>query len=119
MRHRVKITGIQKTRGRTKAQAKSLITALFKHDVIKTTKSRADKMAPVVERIIVAVKGKNEKDAIRYLQKYINEEEVSKKILSETKGKLAHIDSGYTKIYKLDMRKGDAAPMVQIQLNTK
>jgi large subunit ribosomal protein L17 len=116
MRHNVKRSGLRKTRGWYKALRKNLLTSLFKHDKIKTTEARAKTIKPLAEKIVATVKRKEERDAIRYLKTYITEEDVSKKIIKDSKEKFATKNSGFVSIAKIGVRDGDAAPLVQIEL---
>ena len=117
MRHNVKRTGLRKTKGWYKSLRKNLITQLFKHDKIKTTLGRARTIAPIVEQVITAVKRKEDREAVRYLQTYITEEIVAKKILKEVREKYTTKTSGYVSVVRIGVRGGDAAPLVQIELN--
>lgn len=116
MRHNVKKSGLRKTKGWYKALRKNLLTSLFKHDKIKTTLSRAKTIQPLAEKILTAVKRKEEREAIRYLKVYITEEAVSKKIVKDAKEKFADKTSGFVSIVRIGVRDGDAAPLVQIEL---
>ena len=116
MRHNQKKTGLRKSKSYTKALLRNLITALFEHETIKTTESRAKTIAPIVNQVITAVRSKEDREAIRYLGGYITSKEVSKKIIQEMKPKFQST-SGFTKIHRLGNRVGDGAKYVQIQLN--
>lgn len=118
MRHRVKKTGLQKTRSKPKAMRRNLLKALFTHEAIQTTEGRATKIAPLAEKIVTAVKTKETREAIRYIAKYFDSPEVSKKAMS-LKDKFGNKTSGFTSIHKIGYRDGDAAMKVQIKLNLK
>jgi large subunit ribosomal protein L17 len=118
MRHNVKKTGLRKTKAKPKAMARNLLTSLFKHDVIKTTDARATRIAPMAEKIVTAVLTKEPREAIRYIDQYITEKDVAKKIM-EMKESFGGKTSGFTSIHRLGYRDGDAAPLVQIKLNVK
>lgn len=117
MRHNDKKTGLRLTRGYYKALRRNLLTSLFKHDTIKTTSAKARTLKPLAEKVITAVKTHDEKDAIRFLQGYITEEAVCRKIVTEAKTKYSKKSSGFVSTVRLGQRGGDAAPIVQLTLN--
>lgn len=116
MRHQKNKTGLRSSKSHLKALYRNLITALFEHETIKTTESRAKTISPIVNQLVTSIKSKNDREAIRLLGKYITKTEVSKKIILESKAKFQN-NSGFTKIHKLGHRVGDGAKYVQIQLN--
>lgn len=119
MRHRVRKTGLQKTQSKTKAMRRNLLTSLFKHEKIKTTEKRARSIEGMTDKIVNVVREKEPKDAVRYLQTYLTEPQVAKKVMTELKDKFDDRKSGYSSIYKLGNRDGDGASIVQMQLNLK
>lgn len=116
MRHNVKRSGLRKTKGWYKALRKNQLTSLFKHDKMQTTLARAKTIKPLAEKLITAVKNKEDREAIRFLKGYITEEMVSRKIIADLKTKFADKNSGYVSIVRIGVRDGDAAPLVQIEL---
>jgi large subunit ribosomal protein L17 len=118
MRHKVKKTGLRVTKSKPKAEARNLLTSLFKHDSIKTTDARASRIAPMAEKLVTAVLTKEPREAIRYIDKYITEKDVAKKIIT-LKDSFGGKTSGFTSIHRIGYRDGDAAPLVQIKLNLK
>ena len=117
MRHRVKKTGLRKSKGRVKADLRNLVTNLFKHGKMQTTKKRAKLVSALAEKVISNIKHKSDREAIRFLQQYITEEAVSKKTLEMVKTQYQEKTSGYTSIYNLGIRVGDGAAKAIIQLN--
>ncbi len=117
MRHRVKKTGLRKTKGHLKALQRNQLTSLFKHEKMQTTKKRAKIVGVLAEKLISSLQGKSDREAIRHLQQYITEEAVSKKILLMVKEKYTTQKSGFTSIYNLGIRIGDGAAKAIIQLN--
>lgn len=116
MRHNVKRSGLRKTKGWYKALRKNQLTSLFKHDKMQTTLARAKTIKPLAEKVLTAVKNKEEREAIRFLKSYITEEAVSKKIVADVKSKFSTKNSGFVSIVRIGVRDGDAAPLVQIEL---
>jgi len=116
MRHNVKKTGLRKTKSKAKALRRTLLTSLFEHDGIVTTEGRANIIAPLAEKLITYIKTHDEMTAIRFINDYILNEDVSKKMMAELKTKYADKQSGFTRITKLGFRLGDGATKVKIEL---
>ena len=117
MRHNVKHSGLRKTRSKYKALRRNLITALFKHDAIKTTQKRAAIHAPLAQKVITIALTKEPREAIRQINNFVTEKEVAKKIMGEIKEKYKGRKSGFVSTYKLGFRSGDGASEVLIKLN--
>jgi large subunit ribosomal protein L17 len=117
MRHRVKKTGLRKTKSHLKSLYRNQLTSLFKHEKMQTTKKKAKIVSSLAEKLITNIKGKEDREAIRHLSKYIVEEAVSKKVLEMVKTRYAEKQSGFTSIYNLGIRLGDGASKAIIQLN--
>lgn len=94
---------------------RGLVTQLLVHEKIKTTAAKAKVMRPIVERLIT--KGKNNNLAnLRYILKYVLEEDAAKKVVKEISPRYKERHGGYTRIIKLGARKGDGAEMSMIEL---
>ena len=118
MRHRVKkVARLGRNVDHRKLLLRNLATQLILHDKIQTSAAKARAMQPVVERLISNVKKKaNDREAIRYLKSILLDERAQKKTLAELKKKYAERKSGFTRVTPIGIRKGDAAPKVQIEL---
>lgn len=98
----------------TKAMLKSLAAALLEHDRIKTTETRAKEVRPLVDKVITWAK-KGDVHSRRLAIAAIGNKEVVAKIFASAE-RFEGRNGGYTRILKLGPRKGDAAPMVIIEL---
>lgn len=141
MRHQCKVKKLSKPADQRKALLRSLATELFIHGEIKTTMTRAKALAPYAENIIsLAKKGDlaSRRQALRYIydketEKFIDlkTNEISdapaegqklaqltvlRKLFGEIGKKYADRQGGYTRIFRLVPRRGDAAEMALIQL---
>jgi len=105
--------------GRTTAQRKSmlrgLVTLLLKNGSIETTLTRAKEVRSVAEKMITLGK-KNTLATRRMALAYITEETVVTKLFNEIAPKYEKVAGGYTQIFKLGPRRGDAAEMAIIKL---
>ena len=98
-----------------RSMLRNLVTDLFKYGRIQTTDCRAKEARREAEKLITLAK-RNDLHARRQAMAYIKDEDVVAKLFDEIAGKYADRQGGYTRILKLGVRRGDAAPMVIIEL---
>lgn len=98
-----------------KAVLRSLVTSLFQHGRIQTTEAKAKELRRVADKMISLAK-RGDLHARRQALSYIMEEDVTRKLFSELAGKYTDRNGGYTRIMKIEPRKGDTAPQVIIEL---
>lgn len=97
------------------ALARSQATALFRHGRIKTTLTKAKNLQPYVEKLITTARG-GDLHARRLVAKEIHDNEVLRKIMDEIAPAYLDRKGGYTRIYRLGMRRGDAVQEALIEL---
>lgn len=116
MRHfkRLKKLGLKKSH--RDSLVKNLVSSLVLSGRLRTTESRAKVLASRMGRIMSLVKRKEKREAIRLLPKYCWGLAASKKIVDELKPKYENRSSGFTRITRVGVRKGDNASYVQIEL---
>ena len=93
----------------------NLAAALFTHKSIKTTETKAKRLRPVAERLITFAK-RGDLHARRRVLAVIGDKGVVHELFTEIAPLVAEREGGYTRITKLGYRKGDNAPMAQIEL---
>lgn len=93
----------------------NLATALFEHDRITTTEAKAKRLRPLAERMITFAK-RGDLHARRQVMTVIRDKDVVHKLFAEIGPKFAERPGGYTRIIKINPRKGDNAPMAVIEL---
>jgi large subunit ribosomal protein L17 len=93
----------------------NLAAALFTHKSIKTTETKAKRLRPVAERLITFAK-RGDLHARRRVLAVIGDKSVVHELFTEIAPLVELREGGYTRITKLGPRKGDNAPMVQIEL---
>lgn len=96
----------------------NLAAQLFEHGAIKTTDAKAKLLRPYVEKIITKAKRGTLADR-RNVLKLIPNKEVVTYLFNELAPKFEGRPGGYTRIIKLENRKGDNAPISQISLVTE
>ena len=141
MRHQCKKHSLGKAQDQRKALLRSLATELFTYGEIKTTMTRAKALKPYAENVITLAK-KGDLAARRLAGKFIYDKEIGnfinvetgevveakgedkkivaqtvlRKLFSQISKKYQSRQGGYTRIYRLPPRRGDAADMALIQL---
>jgi large subunit ribosomal protein L17 len=98
-----------------KALFRSLVTALIAHGKIETTEIKAKEARSLAEKTITLAK-KGDLHSRRLAAEVITEPAVLKILFNEVAGRYADRNGGYTRILKVGPRRGDAAPMVILEL---
>lgn len=101
-----------------KAILANLATALFEHGAITTTQTRAKRLQPVAERLITQAK-KGDLASRRRVMETVRSKSVVHELMTRIAPDFAERPGGYTRITKLEPRKGDNAPMALIELVTE
>ena len=98
-----------------KALLANLATSLFEHGRIKTTEPKARALRPYAEKLITHAK-KGALHNRREVLKKIRDKDVVHVLFEEIGPFFADRNGGYTRIIKVEPRKGDNAPMAVIEL---
>ena len=98
-----------------KALLANLATSLFEHGRIKTTDAKARALRPYAEKLITHAKKGNLHNR-REVMKKIRDKDVVHTLFAEIGPFFADRNGGYTRIIKVEARKGDNAPMAVIEL---
>jgi len=98
-----------------KAILANLATSLFEHGRIKTTEPKARALRPYAEKLITHAK-KGTLHNRREVLKKIRDKDVVHTLFAEIGPFFKDRDGGYTRIIKVEPRKGDNAPMAVIEL---
>ena len=98
-----------------KAILANLATSLFEHGRIKTTEPKARALRPYAEKLITHAK-KGELHNRREVMKKIRDKDVVHTLFAEIAPFFSDRNGGYTRIIKIENRKGDNAPMAVIEL---
>lgn len=97
------------------AMLRAMVTYLLENGKIETTVTRAKEVRAMTEKMITLGK-QNTLHAKRQVYAFVTKENVSKKLFDEIAPKYAETNGGYTRIYKIGPRRGDAAEMAIIEL---
>ena len=97
------------------AMLRGLVTYLLENGSMETTLARAKEVRSMAEKMITLGK-KNTLASRRAALAYITKEDVVTKLFNEIAPKYENRNGGYTRIYKLGPRRGDATEMAVIEL---
>ena len=97
------------------AMLRGMVTYLIENGSIETTLTRAKEVRALAEKMITLGK-KNTLASRRAALAFITKEDVVKKLFDEVAPKYDSRSGGYTQIFKLGPRRGDAAEMALIRL---
>ncbi|MFA5829285.1 MAG: 50S ribosomal protein L17 [Candidatus Gracilibacteria bacterium] len=116
MRHQNSQPKLSRPRDARRLLLGNLATSLITHEKIQTTRAKAKAVQPIVDRLITIAKTKDKMIAIRELNRTLQSELSSKKVMEELTKRYAERPSGFTRITQIKFRPGDAALIVQIEL---
>ncbi len=115
MRHKVAGRKLGRNSAQRKALFRNLTMELFRHEQIRTTEAKAKAIQPYAERLITLAK-RGDLHARRLAARDVQDPEILRKLFDELAERYEDREGGYTRIYKLGPRHGDAAPMALISL---
>lgn len=97
------------------AMLRAMVTFLLENGKIETTLARAKEVRSLAEKMITLGK-ETDLHSKRQIYSFVTKEAVSKKVIDELGPKYKDVNGGYTRIYKIGPRRGDAAEMAIIEL---
>jgi large subunit ribosomal protein L17 len=123
MRHQVAGKHLGRDADHRRLLRRNLMNALFRHERIKTTEAKADAIRAEAEKLITLAKRSLAKsDAAngvhtrRVVFARLRDKDNVTKLFDVLAPRYEDRAGGYTRVYKLGPRKGDAAPMVLLEL---
>lgn len=118
MRHRVAGRKFGLPSDQRMALLKGLLRALIKHGEIETTEARAKEIRSIAEKVITTART-NDIHSRRQARRWLNDEDMVKVLFDTVAPKFIDKPGGYTRITKIGFRRGDAAPMVKLELTSE
>jgi len=110
MRHRHKGRKLNRTSSHRKALLRNMVTALLDLEQIETTDAKAKELRSLTERMVTLGKrGEDDLSARRQALRVIRSKKVVAKLFSELGPRYADRPGGYTRIVKVENRRGDGA----------
>jgi len=95
---------------------RNLLTSLLLYEQVRTTKRRAQVVAPMVDSIIAMAKSTEPRNAIRAINQVVTDKNASRKIMEVYIKRFASVPSGLTRIVPVGARVGDGASVVDFML---
>jgi len=114
MRHRVHGRKLGRTSAHRKAMFRNQLTALFTHERIITTVSKAKELRPIAERMVTMARS-GSLAARRRVATMVADKEIAKRLFDEIAPRFADRPGGYTRIMRLGRRHGDNAELAIIE----
>jgi large subunit ribosomal protein L17 len=117
MRHRHGQRKLGRPTGHRLALIRNLMTDLIRHERLQTTEPRAAELRREVEKLIGAARFHHGSvHAHRLVAAKLYDEAVVKKLFAEILPRFEGRPGGFTRTTRLAPRRGDGAPMAQIEL---
>ena len=118
MRHRRVGRKLGRTKPHREMMLRNLVSSLFKIESVRTTEARAKEARKLAERLVTWAK-KGDLHARRMAFRYVRDDEALKNLFDTLGPRFATRAGGYTRIMKLERRRGDGAPVVILELVEK
>jgi len=115
MRHNKAGRRLGRKTSHREAMFRNMVTSLLDHGKITTTDAKAKEIRVVAERMITLGK-RGDLHSMRLAASVIREKSVVSKLFSTIAPRYKERFGGYTRIIKLGIRQGDAAPVSLIEL---
>jgi large subunit ribosomal protein L17 len=115
MRHRKAGLKLNRTSSHRNAMFRNMVTSLLKHDRIRTTGTKAKEIRRWADHLITLAK-RGDLHARRQALAIVREKEVVHKLFEQADERFGAVSGGYTRVLKLGIRPGDAAPMSLVEL---
>jgi large subunit ribosomal protein L17 len=114
MRHRVGGRKFGRNTNQRKALFRNLAVSLILNERITTTEAKAKTIRPVVEKLVTMARDDSEHHR-RLIMARLADERATAKLFDVIGPRFDGQPGGYTRIYKIGIRKGDAAPVALIE----
>src|SRR5450631_1302200 len=115
MRHNKSGRRLGRKTSHREAMFRNMVTSLLNHEKITTTDAKAKEIRSVAEKMITLGK-RGDLHSLRQAASYIREKSIVTKLFSTIAPRYKDRPGGYTRIVKLGIRQGDAAPVSLIEL---
>lgn len=115
MRHLIKGRTLGRRSEHRLSLYRNLAVQLIKNEQIKTTEAKAREIKPMVEKLITQGK-KGDLHNRRLVTSFARDKSAVSKLFDDLAGRYESRQGGYTRMVRAGYRKGDAAPMVVLEL---
>lgn len=114
-RHSYKGRKLSLAKDQRRALIRGQVTSLVLYEKIHTTEAKAKEIAPYFERMVTKAKRGSLAD-LRALRAFLLTEAACQKMTQELAPAFADRQGGYTRVIKVENRRGDNAPMAVVSL---
>ena len=117
MKHQVKTKKLSRTKSHREAMLSNMANSLFIHRTIRTTEAKAKELRRYTDRLI----SKARTDSVAMRRQIFSElrnETVVKKLFDEIAPHFSDRQSGFSRVLKINRRKGDGAQISLVELLT-
>lgn len=115
MRHRKKGKKLQRSTSHRRAMTRNMVTSLFEHGRVKTTRAKAKGVRPVAEKLVTLAK-KGDLNARRKASGWIQNPDVLADLFDHWAEIFEDREGGYTRILRGGFRHGDGAEIAYLEL---
>jgi large subunit ribosomal protein L17 len=115
MKHRRGFNPLERMAAHRKALHRNMVTSLFRHERIRTTKAKALEIRRSAEKLITRAKVDTVHNR-RIVSSRLFDEGIVAKLFTNIALRMKERHGGYTRILKLGERYGDAAEIVILEL---
>ena len=115
MKHRVGYNRLGRKPAHRKALHRNMVTSLFKHERIRTTKAKAREIRRTAEKMITRAKIDSVHNR-RMVARDIKDKAILAKLFTDIAPRYVARPGGYTRMLKIGLRQGDASEMVLLEL---
>ena len=115
MRHGVAGRRLSRPTGQRMLMYRTQVTDMIRHERIRTTEAKAKEVRGMVEKIITLGK----KGALHHRRQalgFVTDEDMVRKVFDDLAQRYADRPGGYTRVVRLEPRKGDGASMALLEL---
>ena len=115
MRHGNKGNKLSRHTAHRSAMLRNLVTSLFEHGRVETTRAKAKAARPVVEKLVTLAK-RGDLHARRQAAAYVRSPEAVRHLFEYWAGLFGDRQGGYTRILRGGFRPGDGAEVAHLEL---
>ncbi len=115
MRHQKAGKKLNRTGSHRNAMFRNMVTSLFEHGRIRTTDAKAKELRRWADRMITLAK-RGDLHARRQALAVMRDKTVVHKLFEEAPDRFGDRAGGYTSVFRIGKRRGDAAPISLVEL---
>lgn len=116
MRHQKAGRKLGRTSAHRKSLMRNLVTSLIEHGRIQTTDAKAKELRRVADRMVTLAK-RGSLHARRQAASFVRGRDAVSKLFGEMAERFKSREGGYTRVLKIGVRRGDAAPLSIIEFS--